>query len=46
MKLLYIEDDPFDADLTQRALRKSAPHIELDIARTQKEAIDWPNIFC
>jgi PAS domain S-box-containing protein len=40
MKILYVEDDPFDADLTRRALSKSAPHISLDIARTQSEALE------
>ncbi|MCQ8103058.1 EAL domain-containing protein [Methylomonas sp. SURF-2] len=34
MKVLYIEDSASDADLTARALRKSAPGIELDIANT------------
>jgi PAS domain S-box-containing protein len=39
MRILYVEDDTFDADLTRRALQKTAPHFGLDIARTQKEAI-------
>lgn len=39
MKILYVEDDPFDADLTRRTLQKTAPHFKLDIAATQKEAI-------
>lgn len=39
MKILYVEDDTFDADLTRRALQKTAPHFKLDIASTQKEAI-------
>ncbi len=39
MRILYVEDDPFDADLTRRALLKTAPHYELDIARTQSEAL-------
>lgn len=41
MKLLYVEDDPFDADLTSRALRRTAPHFHFDIARTQSEAVDF-----
>ncbi len=40
MNILYVEDDPYDADLTQRALRKSAPHMRLDVARTQSEALE------
>jgi PAS domain S-box-containing protein/putative nucleotidyltransferase with HDIG domain len=39
MKVLYVEDDPFDADLTRRALAKTAPHFKLQIARTQREAM-------
>ena len=39
MKILYVEDDIFDADLTCRALQRTAPHLSLDIARTQNEAI-------
>ena len=34
MKLLYIEDSPTDADLTRRALERSAPEIELQVATT------------
>jgi PAS domain S-box-containing protein/putative nucleotidyltransferase with HDIG domain len=41
MKILYVEDDPLDADLTRRALRKSAPHFLLDVARTQHEAMQF-----
>ncbi len=41
MKLLYVEDDPFDADLTRRALSKVAPGAILDIARTQSEALQF-----
>ena len=41
MHVLYVEDDPLDADLTRRALNKTAPHIQLDIARTQKEALTF-----
>jgi DNA-binding NtrC family response regulator len=39
MKVLYVEDNPLDADLTRRALLKSAPDLQLDIACTQTEAI-------
>ena len=39
MHVLYVEDDPLDADLTRRALNKKAPQIQLDIARTQNEAL-------
>ncbi len=41
MRVLYVEDDPFDADLTRRELSKSAPDVDLQIARTQKEALQW-----
>ncbi|MDD2739983.1 MAG: EAL domain-containing protein [Methylomonas lenta] len=39
MKVLYIEDSNNDADLTRRALKKSAPDIELDIASTLTEGL-------
>ena len=39
MKILYVEDDPQDADLTRRELSRTAPHITLDIAVTRKEAL-------
>ena len=39
MKVLYIEDSNSDADLTQRALKKSAPDIELDIAPSLAEGL-------
>ncbi|MFM8320582.1 MAG: HD domain-containing phosphohydrolase [Chloroflexota bacterium] len=39
MKILYVEDDPFDADLTRRALQRTAPHFSLEIARSQQEAL-------
>lgn len=39
MKVLYVEDDPLDSDLTQRALRRSAPHIQLDIASSYHDAL-------
>lgn len=39
LRILYVEDDPFDADLTRRALRKTAPHFSLDIAPTLEQAL-------
>jgi PAS domain S-box-containing protein len=39
MKILYVEDDPQDADLTRQNLPKSAPHYTLDIVGTCQEAI-------
>lgn len=39
MRVLYVEDDPLDADLTRRELAKTAPEMVLEIARTQKEAL-------
>lgn len=39
MRVLYVEDDPLDADLTRRALQKNAPHFGLDIARSYREAL-------
>ncbi|MCC6613655.1 MAG: PAS domain S-box protein [Anaerolineae bacterium] len=38
MKILYVEDDPRDADLVRRELSRAAPHIRLDIAPTLGEA--------
>ena len=39
MKVLYVEDDAIDIDLTLRALRKSAHEFELDVARSQNDAL-------
>ncbi len=39
LRILYVEDDPFDADLTRRALRKTAPLFSLDIAPTLEQAL-------
>lgn len=39
MKVLYIEDSAADADLTRRALVKTAPGIELDIAASLAEGL-------
>ena len=41
MRILYVEDDPLDADLTRRELGKMAPGMVLEIARTQKEALQF-----
>ena len=37
MRILYVEDDPRDADLTVRGLHKSAPHFEIEILSTIQE---------
>ena len=39
MKILYVEDDPRDADLTVRMLRRSAPHLQLESVSTIGDAI-------
>ncbi|MFL6228363.1 MAG: response regulator, partial [Pyrinomonadaceae bacterium] len=39
MRILYVEDDPRDADLTARTLRKSAPHVQLETVATIREAL-------
>lgn len=39
MRVLYIEDNPFDADLTRRAFERSQPAIELEIVSTWHEAM-------
>ncbi len=39
MKLLYVEDNPFDCDLTRRALLKQIPGLEWDTAESVQEAI-------
>jgi PAS domain S-box-containing protein len=41
MRVLYVEDDPMDADLTQRELRRKAPHFTLQIAHKQSEAMRY-----
>lgn len=38
MKILYIEDNQMDVDLTRKALAKSTPDIEMDIVRTIQQA--------
>ncbi|HKQ80479.1 MAG TPA: PAS domain S-box protein [Blastocatellia bacterium] len=39
MKILYVEDDPNDADLARRWLRKHAPQFALEVVATQSEAV-------
>jgi PAS domain S-box-containing protein len=39
MKILYVEDNPSDADLTRRWLRRLAPHMTLETVATQSDAI-------
>ena len=34
MKILYVEDNPFDADITRRELHRLAPQFELDVVDT------------
>ena len=40
MKLLYVEDNPFDRDLTRRALLKQIPSLEWDASGSVDEAIN------
>jgi PAS domain S-box-containing protein len=39
MKILYVEDNPSDADLTRRWLRRLAPHMTLETVETLSDAI-------
>jgi len=39
MRILYVEDDPRDADLTLRMLRRTAPHLQLESVSTIKDAL-------
>ena len=39
MRVLYVEDNPSDADLTRRALQKTAPSIELEQAPSIERAL-------
>lgn len=39
MKLLYVEDNPFDRDLTRRVLLKQLPVLEWDAVGSVKEAV-------
>src|SRR3990167_5598031 len=40
MRILYVEDNPRDADLVRRALARSEPQPQLDIVTTLAEARD------
>ena len=40
MRILYVEDDPRDADLTLRMMGKTAPHLQFESVSTIREAID------
>jgi len=40
IRLLYVEDDPADRDLTQRHLARYAPHLTLQVAPTVGEALE------
>lgn len=39
MRVLYVEDNPLDADLTRRVFQRSQPDIELEIVTTWREAM-------
>lgn len=39
MKILYVEDDPMDVDLTRRVLQRKAPQFQLVTASSQAEAL-------
>ena len=39
MKILYIEDNPVDIDLTLRKFEKTAPQIDVSTAKSQAEAL-------
>src|SRR4030095_5906784 len=38
MKILYVEDNPRDADLSMRQLFKTAPHFQIETVTTLREA--------
>src|SRR5262245_31680276 len=38
MRILYVEDNARDADLTLRSLRKTAPHLDFEVVSTIQEA--------
>jgi len=46
MRILYVEDDPRDADLTLRRLRKTAPHFELESVFTIEQALQRLGRLC
>jgi PAS domain S-box-containing protein len=39
VKVLYVEDNPLDIDLTRRELQKNAPQIVLDVVPSYREAM-------
>ena len=39
MNILYVEDDPRDADLTQHTLARTAPHLELETVSNIAQAL-------
>jgi DNA-binding NtrC family response regulator len=39
MRILYVEDDPRDADLTVRRLQKTAPHFQVETVSTIEEGL-------
>jgi len=39
MKILYVEDNHLDADLTRRELKQSAPEFLMDVVATQHDAL-------
>lgn len=43
MRILYVEDDPRDADLTVRMLQKTARHVEVEAVSTVDEALQRLN---
>lgn len=40
-KILLVEDNPDDEQLTLRALRKLTPKVKVDVARDGQEALDY-----
>ena len=38
MKILYVEDNPFDAEITRRELFRQVPQLQLDVVDTLAEA--------
>ena len=39
MKVLYVEDDPRDADLTQHTLARTAPHLSFETVSSTRDAL-------
>ncbi len=40
MKILYIEDNPVDIDLTLRRMKRDCPHITINVVKSQAEALN------